>query len=592
MRKNILCLLAILAVVIFSCQKELSLEQPGTPAEGSLQADVSGDCLPKTVNGVYSVGTALVSTTNTITVDVNVTRTGTYTITTDTVNGYYFRGVGIFTNTGNNTVTLRGNGTPFANGINNFVVSFDGTVCDVQVTVASLAAYSLVGSPTCTAPTSAGTYGLNMPLTTANTVTLNVNVITIGAYTIATSFQGMTFSKTGLFTATGAQTVVLDGTGIPVTAGANVVPITVGTSTCSFTINVLGPGQGTLGATAGACTPATVNGVYSSGIILNPATNTVDIQVNVTTPGTFNITTGAAVAGFSFAFSGILTTTGVQTVTLQGTGTPTATGPQTFTVTLGAGTCTFSVTVAGPAVYTINCGTAVANGTYQALIPLTAANTITIPITVTSAGSYSITTTQVNGMIFSGSGTLTLATTSITLNGTGTPAAAVPTTIPVGTPVCNVSITVLAAPAIDWKFNIGTTVYQGQTFAVDFDNTSLPPFTGVIYEGDNAASDYFNIDLIDIAGGILATETYNTNTPFTPPIPPTANLGYFYFDGSGLELEASDPATTPGVNIVITVDSHNTTTRTIIGRFSGTALDLISNTVRTITLGTFTAVYP
>jgi hypothetical protein len=590
MRKNILGLLALLAIVIFSCQKEMSLEQPGTPAEGSLQADVSGDCLPKTVNGVYSVGTALVSTTNTITVDVNVTRTGTYTITTDTVNGYYFRGVGIFTNTGNNTVTLRGNGTPFQNGINNFAVSFDGTVCDVQVTVASPAVFTLVGAPTCTAPTIAGTYGLNVPLTTANTVTLNVNVTTVGAYTITTTYQGMTFSRTDLFTATGAQTVVLNGTGTPTTAGANVVPITVGASTCSFTITVAAAGVGTLGVTAGACTPATVNGVYTSGVVLDPATNTVSIEVNVTTAGTFSITTNT-VAGFSFAFNGILSTTGVQTVTLQGTGTPSGTGAQTFTVTLGASTCTFSVTVAGPAVYTINCGTATANGTYQALIPLTAANTITIPITVASAGSYTL-TASVNGMTFSNTGSLTLATTSITLNGTGIPSAAGSYNLPVGTPTCNVSITVLAAPAIDWKFNIGTTVYQGQTNAVQFDNTSLPPFNVLYYEGDNAASDIFEIGLIDLVGGILGTETYNSNTPFTPPIPPTANVGYFYFDGGGLELEATDAGTTPGVNIVITVDSHNTTTKTITGRFSGTALDLISNTVRTITLGTFTAVYP
>ncbi len=66
-------------------------------------------------------------TTNTITVSVNVINTGSYIITTDTVNGYFFRATGIFTTPGVNNVTLRGNGTPFAEGTNNFVVAFDST---------------------------------------------------------------------------------------------------------------------------------------------------------------------------------------------------------------------------------------------------------------------------------------------------------------------------------------------------------------------------------------------------------------------------------------------------------------------------------
>src|SRR6185436_16318778 len=99
------------------------------------QSDVTGDCLPKTVNGTYVATTALVPATNTISVQVNVLKTGTYEIGTDTVNGYYFRAASTFTTLGATTVTLRGNGTPFAPGVNNFVVSFDSTFCDIQVTV-------------------------------------------------------------------------------------------------------------------------------------------------------------------------------------------------------------------------------------------------------------------------------------------------------------------------------------------------------------------------------------------------------------------------------------------------------------------------
>lgn len=122
-------------IVLAACSKELSFEGPDTPAEGSMQSDISGDCLPKTVTGKYSVGVPLVADSNTINVNVNVTAAGTYLITTDTVNGYYFNSAGRFTSSGYTTVKLRSKGTPFAAGVNNFRISFDSTFCDVQVTV-------------------------------------------------------------------------------------------------------------------------------------------------------------------------------------------------------------------------------------------------------------------------------------------------------------------------------------------------------------------------------------------------------------------------------------------------------------------------
>ena len=68
MKRQIVYLLALGLLVIIGCQKELSFEGANTPAQGSLQSDASGDCLPKTVNGTYEAGTALVPATNTISV--------------------------------------------------------------------------------------------------------------------------------------------------------------------------------------------------------------------------------------------------------------------------------------------------------------------------------------------------------------------------------------------------------------------------------------------------------------------------------------------------------------------------------------------
>lgn len=593
MRKQFLYLLALVAVIGLGCQKEVSFELGDTPAEGSLQSDLTGDCLPKTVNGTYAVGVPLVPTANTITVSVNVTRTGTYTITTDTVNGFYFRGIGQFINLGPNTVTLRGNGTPFANGSFNFVVSFDSTVCDIQVDVISPAVFTLTGSgtpPSCTTPVINGTYSQNVALTAANTIVLNVNVTSPGGYNISTTLtNGMTFTGTGTLAA-GPQTIQLTGTGTPTTAGNTTIPVTAGSSTCSFVIPVLAPVTGTLGGAPGACTPVTPNGTYGQGIALTAA-NTIQIQITTTAGGSYNITTSTA-AGISFSGTGSVPSAGTHNILLTGTGTPNASGTQNFTVTFGTSTCTFSIPIAGPAVYTIDCPNVTVNGTYQAGVPLGGANSITLPITVTTAGTYSISET-VNGMIFANSGTLTLGTTSITLFGSGTPTTAVGSpfslVIDPPTPACSVPIPVTAAPSIEWKFNIGATVYQGQSDLVALDNTS-PPFTLLAYSGSNAATDDFTFALIDLAGGITNSETYSTTSIGL------TNAGAFYFvDGAGtLDLTAEPglpPAPAVG-NMTFTITSHNTVTKTITGTFSGTAFDSISNTNKTITSGTFTAVYP
>ncbi len=165
MKKHVFYWLALILLVFIGCQKEVSFELGNSPAEGSLQSDVTGDCLPKTVNGAYVATTALVPTTNTITIQVNVTHTGSYVITTDTVNGYYFRATGTFTTLGNVDVVLRGNGTPFAAGIDNFIVSFGGTVCDIAVTVlpagTGAAVFTLVNGgtpPNCASAVITGSY--------------------------------------------------------------------------------------------------------------------------------------------------------------------------------------------------------------------------------------------------------------------------------------------------------------------------------------------------------------------------------------------------------------------------------------------------
>jgi hypothetical protein len=363
----------------------------------------------------------------------------------------------------------------------------------------------------------------------------------------------------------------------------NTVPLTAGATTCSFNVTVVSPAVFTLGGAPGACATPTIAGTYVVSIPLN-GTNTVTLNVNVTTAGAYNVST-TAVGGMTFSGSGTLAL-GPQTITLTGSGTPNTGGANVVLITVGTTTCNFTITVSNGAAYTINCGSVVVNGTYQAGTPLGASNTITLPITVTTAGPYTI-SASINGMTFASTGTLTLASTTITLTGTGTPTAAGPFNLSVGTPACSIPITVSAAPTIDWKFNIGATVYQGQSSLPDItlDNTTLPPFSLFSYAGDNAASDAVFFDFLDLTGGINATETYNSSSVGL------TNASDFYFtDGAGT-IDLSADQSTSGATMIFKVTSHNTTTKTIIGTFSGTALDAISNTNKTITSGTFTAVY-
>lgn len=99
----------------------------------------TGDnCINTTVTGSYLAGLSL-TMSNTVTIEVNVTSLGSFTLSTDTVNGYYFKGSGVFLQTGVQTVTLFGNGTPVNVQTDQFTVTSPGTSgsCTFNISVAS-----------------------------------------------------------------------------------------------------------------------------------------------------------------------------------------------------------------------------------------------------------------------------------------------------------------------------------------------------------------------------------------------------------------------------------------------------------------------
>jgi len=234
-------LLIFTSVIFMACQKETSFEQGNsTTSVGSLSVDASGNCLGSVVSGTYMKDTAI-KASNYVDVSVQVDTVGTYTISSDTVNGYYFKATGTFGATGTATVRLVGGGMPLVIGTNIFRVTYNGSVCDFTVTVTApppptggSAAFTF----NCTGATPAGTYVAGTALTATNSITLNVNITTIGTWSVTTSpaINGITFSATGTFAATGTQTITLLGSGTPTAAGTHTFNVTGGTSACTFQV--------------------------------------------------------------------------------------------------------------------------------------------------------------------------------------------------------------------------------------------------------------------------------------------------------------------------------------------------------------------
>jgi hypothetical protein len=274
--------------------KEVSYEQgSSTKSVGSLSVDASGNCLGAVVSGTYFKDTAI-KASNYVDVSVKVDTVGTYIISSDTVNGYYFKATGTFGTTGTQTVRLVGGGKPLATGTNIFTVTYNGTVCEFSVTVlAGTGATSAVFTVNCTSPVINGIYKAGTALTASNTVTLNVNVTTIGTWSISTTpaVNGIIFTGSGTFATTGAQTITLAGSGTPVSAATSSFPVTVGTATCNFSITVVPAGSNATFTIT--CTGAVPAGTYLAGTPLT-ATNTITLNVNVTVIGTWSVTTAPA----------------------------------------------------------------------------------------------------------------------------------------------------------------------------------------------------------------------------------------------------------------------------------------------------------
>jgi hypothetical protein len=324
---------------------------PSGESAGTLQSVISGKCTPATVHGLFKVDSVL-NDENYVDVLVDVNTGGSFTIKSDSVNGYSFKKSGTITS-GTNTVRLYASGKPRVTGVDYFTISYGSTICNFSVTVFGggggfgTALYTLGGSPgNCSVSTITGNYVTGLPMTANNKVEMTVNVNTPGTYIIrGATINGVRFDTSATFINPGIQNIFLKGIGTPLAAGTFTYPVTNGATNCDFSITyttVITNATFSLSGSPGNCTSAVINGTYTSGTALT-ASNTAVINVNVTSPGNYSIAT-TTVNGISFSASGTFNLTGPRQVTLTGAGTPTAAGTFNYPLTGGGNTCDFSVT--------------------------------------------------------------------------------------------------------------------------------------------------------------------------------------------------------------------------------------------------------
>ncbi|MBE7170230.1 MAG: hypothetical protein INR73_06550 [Williamsia sp.] len=133
------CLLFVAAISLLACQKEFSTEVNGTQVITDSDAvftlvPVGSSCSDASVSGDFQVGSQLTAASS-LSVTVNVTRTGNWKYTTPATNGISFSGAGKFTAAGQQTIALLASGKPVTAGSTTIPLKIAGANCSATVTV-------------------------------------------------------------------------------------------------------------------------------------------------------------------------------------------------------------------------------------------------------------------------------------------------------------------------------------------------------------------------------------------------------------------------------------------------------------------------
>jgi len=249
------------------------------------------DCSKIRVYGVYQNDVPLTSA-NYLIIPVNVDKVGSYTITVvpNPENGYYFNVSGEFLTTGPLEIMVPGAGTP----INFTPAGSDGDEIDISLNGIE---FSCSNKPkikiedstvrprfaiSCNSVTVHGVYKKGIATTTANKITMRINVYDGAqgaAYNIKTDLiDGLSFSGSGILGAAGSQEVELYAEGTPYSTASKLFTITTNsestTATCQALVvpviakkKIMAAGSTTYGLTSGGAAGcgAMINDVMNYG---------------------------------------------------------------------------------------------------------------------------------------------------------------------------------------------------------------------------------------------------------------------------------------------------------------------------------------
>ncbi|WP_419868772.1 hypothetical protein [Chryseobacterium sp. CT-SW4] len=309
----------------------------------------AADCAAGTVNGTYTEGSS-VNSGNYISLTVQVIEPGTYQISGDSGNGFFFQTSGTFATAGTYTLNIPAVGTPSAAGTFNVPLTVNGELfdpgCTKQVTVAPAAQQFEFDNSYC--GTNAYSDALQQGVSTAGkTIQIKINVVNPGVFSFeSNTVYGVKYTASNLNLTAGSHVVTLTSSGNAPTGSGNNTPFSIsGTGmsgiACEVLVNIAPAATDfTL-----SCSGASVQGTFYSGVATTTA-NTITVPVTVSQAGPWTASTNT-VNGISFSGSGTFAGTGTYNMVLYATGTPTSGGTNAYTITTSAATtatCNVNVT--------------------------------------------------------------------------------------------------------------------------------------------------------------------------------------------------------------------------------------------------------
>lgn len=210
------------------------------------------DCNAGTSTGTLTVGTPANGVSKVIV--VTVTQLGTYSISAS-ANGITYTAGGTFTALGSQNITLTAIGTPTTAGANiSFSLNTNPSCAFNKAINAAAPSFSILSCQD--SGSTVGWLAKGLPANSADIQAqqvIQVNVIQPGNYSFSTNnVNGVQFTASGTFTATGTQSVTLNATGTPVnyTVDNNSISYIINgaSNACSFTRNVYLPDQNYTGS--------------------------------------------------------------------------------------------------------------------------------------------------------------------------------------------------------------------------------------------------------------------------------------------------------------------------------------------------------